>query len=157
MPYTVVQFTLPLAVGDIYHRVTWPMEALAAQPGFRVIQIQLRHPGSFRLAFDADLLLLCMGWDVDLIPILRWRKARGKPTVFEVNDCIFDLQPSNPNFEFWNNPSTQQDCLILMRLADLVQTSSPFLAKTFEPYCDRIAVFPNQVSRLLEGGIRAKK
>ena len=37
MPYTVVQFTLPLATGDIYHRVTWPAEALAVLPEFRVI------------------------------------------------------------------------------------------------------------------------
>jgi len=150
MPYTVVQFTLPLAVGDVYHRVTWPMQALAAQPGFRVIQIQLRHPCSLRLAFDADLLILNMGWDVDLLPILRWRKAKGKPTIFEVNDYIFEAHPANPNLEFWNNPTTQQDCLCLMRLADLVQTSSPFLAKTFQTYNSRVAVFPNQLSRLPE-------
>ena len=149
MPHTIVQFTLPLATGDIYHRMAWPMQALASLPEFRVIQTQLRNPCSFRLAFEADLLLLCMGWDLDLMPILRWRKAKGKPTVFEVNDYIFDIHPTNPNFDFWNNPTTVQDCLSIMRLADLVQTSSPFLAKAFEPHCSRVAVFPNQVGRPL--------
>ena len=150
MPYTVVQFTLPLTVGDVMHRMTWPMESLATLPDFNVIHCQHMSPYSFQLAFEADLLVLCMVWDLDLMPIIRWRRARGKPTVFEVNDYVWDLHPWNPSFESWNNPATQNDCLYIMALADPVQTSTPFLAEAFKPYCSRIVAFPTRLAKIPE-------
>ncbi len=144
MPYTVVQFTLPVAIGDVCHRMTWPMQTLAGDGSeFRVIHVDHLSPYRYQLAMDADLLVICMVWDLDLFPILRWRRARGKPTVFEVNDYIFELHPWNPGFDNWNDPATQGECLNLMTLADLVQTSTPFLAKSFEPHAPRVAVFAN--------------
>ena len=151
MPYTVVQFTLPLTVGDVMHRMAWPMEALATLPEFNVIHVQHMSPYSFQLAFEADLVVVCMVWDLDLMPILRWRRAHGKPTVFEVNDYVFDLHPWNPSFESWNNPATQDDSLYIMAMADLVQTSTPFLAEAFKPYCSRVAVFPTRLAKIPEG------
>ena len=150
-PYTVVQFTLPLTVGDVMHRMTWPMESLATLPEFNVIHCPHMSPYSFQLALQADLMVVCMVWDLDLMPILRWRRARGKPTVFEVNDYVWDLHPWNPSFESWNNPATQNDGLYIMGLSDLVQTSTPFLAEALKPHCERIAVFPTRLAKVPEG------
>jgi len=93
MPYTVVQLTTHFQDGDTMHRMTWPIQALAALPEFRVIDVHYMSPYSYQLAFEADLLILSMMRDAELAPIVRWRKAKGKPTVFEVNNSPFATSP----------------------------------------------------------------
>ena len=107
MAYTVVQFTTHTTEGDTMHRLTWPMQALGSLPEFRVIDVHYLSPYRYRLAFEADLLVLCFLQDAELVPIMRWRKAKGKPTIFEANDYFFEVHAWNPVFEAWNNPATQ--------------------------------------------------
>ena len=147
MPYTVLQLTTHFQDGDTMHRMTWPIQALAALPEFRVIDMHYMCPYSYRLALEADLLILSMIRDAELAPIVRWRKAKGKATVFEVNNSPFDIHPLTPMFELWSNPANQADFLYTLKIVDLVQTSSPPLAEAFKPFCERVAVFPNQIAK----------
>ena len=148
MPYTVLQLTTHFTDGDTMHRMTWPMQALGALPEFRVIDMHYMCPYSYQLAMEADLLILSMIRDAELAPIVRWRKAKGKATVFEVNNSPFDIHPLTPMFELWSNPANQADFLYMLKIVDLVQTSTPVLAEAFKPYCSRVAVFPNQIAKV---------
>lgn len=145
MTYTVVQFTPHAPIGDVMHRKTWPMQALSALPEFRVMDVHHLSPHRYRLALEADLLIVDTTFDPDFVPLLLWRKAKGKPTAFELQDHIFNDEPWSPAFSVGNNPGVQSECLQLMRLVDLVQTTTPFLADVFRPHCTRVAAFPNQL------------
>jgi len=151
MTHTIVQFTPHTPVGDVVHRKTWPMQALASLPEFRVIDVHSFSPYRYHLSFEADLLIVDTTFDPEFIPVLKWRAAAGKPTVFEVQDHIFDSDPWNPGFSVSNDPSTQAECLQMMAMVDLVQTTTPYLAEVFEPHCKRVVFFPNQLKEAPDG------
>ncbi len=150
MAHTVVQLTTHFEDGDSMHRLTWPAQALADLPDFRVVDVHYMSPYCYRLALDADLLILSMIMDAELAPIIRWRKTKAKPTVFEVNNWPFDMHPLTPMYDLWTNPARQADWLYAMSLVDLVQTSTPLLAEAFKPYCARVVVFPNQMAKVAD-------
>jgi len=99
-----------------------------------------------RLALEADILIL-LGFDPELVPVIEQRRAAGRVTVFEANDYYDDLQPWNPLVEKWIDRSVQDGFYNCMTLCDGVQTSTPELARRWRDRTDRpIAVFQNQLA-----------
>lgn len=135
----------PPVTGDFVYRVLQPDRALGRVDGLSVVSLMNLSPHKTRILREADLLIIQMLGDLDLLPIFFKRKKEGKTTVFEVSDNFFDFQPTNPARGFYENPENQLLLLQLLARADAVQFTTPELARRFTPFNDTAATFPNQI------------
>ncbi len=136
--------------GDGFYRLHEPNRQLARLPGVVTIDCDVHHRLLPRLAEQADILVL-LGFDPDLVPVIEQRRAAGRATVFEANDFYDDVQPWNPLTEKWFDRSVQDGFINCMKLCDGIQTSTPELARRWRERTDRpIAVFQNQLAEAPE-------
>ncbi|MEW5947134.1 MAG: hypothetical protein AB1742_13135 [bacterium] len=96
----------PAETGDFVYRVIQPDRALGTVPGFATVSLMNISPWKNRILRDADVAVLQMLGDPDLLPVVAERKRRGKVTVFEVSDNFFSFQETNPARAFYDNPDS---------------------------------------------------
>jgi len=146
----VVQLNVPAeeGEGDYFHRSFAPGKALSENSGVHVISLTNEHRRKFAIIEAADLLVITMVCDLDLMPVVERRRWAGLPTVYELNDDVFDLPVSNPRRAFYSTPFNRQLTELLMKSSDAVQFSSSALQIKYGHYHDRSAVFSNQLSYL---------
>src|ERR1019366_9931799 len=98
-----------LDVGDGYYRQTAPGRLLAKLPGVEaVIGLPPYHRSFYTVAHAVDILILhpCH-YDWDIFPLIEARRKRGQVTVYELADCIWDIQPWNQVYPHWSNYAIQ--------------------------------------------------
>ena len=106
---------------------------------------------------DADVLILNNICDADLLPVIRDRKAHGKPTVYELCDDLWALPPSNPMRAFYDQSNNM---LLIKRLAhycDALQFSSPELERKFGYLNPNSAFFRTRSWKYLRKGHKKQK
>jgi glycosyltransferase involved in cell wall biosynthesis len=131
--------------GDFYYRAFAPGTGMAHCDGVHVVNFTYFHRLRHRIMRDADVLVLNNICDADLLPVIRDRKTRGKPTVYELCDDLWALPASNPMRAFY---SQSNNLLLIKRLAhycDALQFSSPELERKFGYLNSTVRVFPNQI------------
>jgi glycosyltransferase involved in cell wall biosynthesis len=133
--------------GDWFYRTHAPGRAMAAEEGVFVVDFTNVHRRREALLQEADVLVLNMVCDADLLTVVSERAARGQVTVYEVNDDVACIQPSNPVAAYFANPHHQLLFRRLVRTATAAQFSTPELVRTYGFLNSRQAVFPNQLSR----------
>jgi glycosyltransferase involved in cell wall biosynthesis len=69
-------------------------------------------------------------------------KEMGKKVVYEVDDAFDVLETWHPQYAAWGREKVDQS-IRMMQLADLVTTSTPWLAEHFRKYNPNIQVIPN--------------
>jgi glycosyltransferase involved in cell wall biosynthesis len=131
--------------GDHFYRYHLPSRHLARLPGVRVVDCHFLHRALPELLAAADVLVLQFVHDWGLLGALARRRAAGRPTVFEANDYFFDIQPWNPISARWQEREVQEHFRHFLRAADAVQTSTQELARRWQPFAERVAVFANQL------------
>ena len=82
--------------GDWYYRTFAPGRALATLPGVHVVNVDWAHRKLPRILEQADVLVVNGVCSVDLLPVIQQRKQSRRLTVFEINDDVQQIQPSNP-------------------------------------------------------------
>lgn len=143
--FTVVQLVLMNETGDSYYRMRWPAAELASQnPALRVINLDAGAEDRYRLALEADLLVLFQSADPDLLPILRRRSELGRKTLVEYNDNFYEPQAWSPVAKEWSSPLLWQIYEQFMRQADGVLVTGPGLKRLFQE------VLPEQRIHILE-------
>ncbi len=133
--------------GDWYYRTHSPGSALAAHDDVHVVDLTNVHRKRDLLLDRADLVVLNMVCDPDLLPAITRRAARGAPTVYEVNDDVACMQPWNPVSGFFANPDHQILFRMLVRACAGVQFCTPELARIYGRLAACSAIFPNQIAR----------
>jgi glycosyltransferase involved in cell wall biosynthesis len=146
-PLLIVQVDSPQdeTTGDFYYRTFAPGVGMAHCEGVQVVNLTYYHRLRHELMLDADVLVLNNICDADLLPVIRYRKTRGKLTVYELCDDLDALPPASPMRAFYSQPNNM---LLIKRLAhycDALQFSSPELEKKYSHLNRRCCVFPNQV------------
>ena len=143
-----VQVDVPAAetTGDFHYRSRAPSAFLAKRPGTYVVNLTNEHRHKASVAVLADVLVLNMLADVDWLPLIRLRRARGRITVYEWNDDVFHVPPSNPRHGFYSVPRNRAFVRLLAEACDAVQFSSPALLEKYGSVNERTAVFPNHVA-----------
>jgi glycosyltransferase involved in cell wall biosynthesis len=132
--------------GDWYYRTHAPGRALAECEGTYVIDAVNTHRERKALIEQADVLVLNMLCDVDLLPAIYARRSRGQITVYEWNDDVAFIQAWNPAATFYEQPGKIE---LLHRLAwacDGIQFSAFELARRYGHLNAHSCVLPNQVS-----------
>ncbi len=92
-PFLIVQ-ALPYLTkhdGDYRYRIGQPAEAMANEPGVSVVNVGTTSPYLFELAMAADVLILHLMNEPDMLPVLAERNRLGRPTVYEISDNFMAL------------------------------------------------------------------
>jgi hypothetical protein len=127
---TVIQLSLLDPTGDSFHRMRWPGRQLSLQmPSWRVINLDFRAAERFSWGLEAELLVLLHCGDIDLIPLIEQRRARGKRTLIEINDNFYSPQPWNVARKAWSSPLVWKMYERLIAAADGVIVTGPGLAE----------------------------
>mgnify|MGYP006295875023 CR=1 FL=1 len=154
MLYSINMETRPLTIvhvapaqdissGDFVYRVRQPDEALSSLPGVAVASINNICTCAADLCTGADLLVLQLLGDPDMLPIVDYRRKKGLPTVFEISDNFLDFQADNPASRFYEQPENRAVILHLISMCDAAQATVPAIAEKFAPYNRRVEVFQN--------------
>lgn len=143
----IVQVNVPgdETQGDYYYRAFLPARALAALPGVYVINLTNEHRYRFSLMESADVLILNMLADADLIPIIQRRKRAGLLTIYEMNDDVCHHASPNPSKGFWDNAFNRRVLIRLLETVDVLQFSAEELKNRYARADAPSAVFPNQL------------
>ncbi len=131
--------------GDPVYRLHQPAAALAELEGVEVHELQPHGRCRDAAALAADVLVLVMGLDVELLRLVHQRRLLGRPTVLEVNDWLPGVQRCNPAHASWSDSRAWRLLEALARHCDAVQVSSAGLAERLAPLAPRLELLPNQL------------
>ena len=131
--YTIVQLAFIKDIGDSYHRLRWPARQLATQaPNWRVINLASNAEERYAWAEKADLLVISQSRDIDLLPVIARRRARGLKTLAEYNDNFYDPPPSSNVADVWQSPLIRQCYERILNACDGVIVTGPGLWQLLE-------------------------
>jgi len=147
---TIVQLVSKDETGDTLYRMRWPAQELVrvyegrGEP-LRVIHLDARAKERFDYVRRADLAILFQSNDLELLPVLRERRAEGKPTLLELNDNFYEPPPSSPVAKPWTSPLVWQGYEIMARHADHLMVTCDALKRLFAALvpAENISVIPN--------------
>ncbi|MEI7814128.1 MAG: hypothetical protein WCJ13_05000 [Coriobacteriia bacterium] len=71
--------------------------------------------------------------------------AAGKLTVYELDDDIWSLAPTNPGYAAWADPVAARGAVDCIRAAQLVTTATPVLAERLKRYNPNVRVLRNML------------
>lgn len=139
-------------VGDYIYRVQQPSVALGKTGEVMVITVSTLSPWFETLCLSADVLILHLLSEHDLLPILEERKRQGRPTVYELSDHITALHEGVGIRGWFSDPVNLALAFQYMRMSDAVQVTGRGLAERFGFINPRLVIFENQMATLGEVG-----
>lgn len=131
--------------GDWHYRTFAPGRAMAELPDVYVVSVDQAHRKLQRIVEGADVLVINGVCSADLLPVIAERKRAQRLTVFEVNDDVQAMPPSNPLASFFAQADNLQLYRRLALSADAVQYSAEQLQRLYGSLNPRGRVFHNQL------------
>ena len=131
--------------GDFYYRTFAPGAGMATCENAFTVTLTNLHRARDLVMRSADVLVLNNLCDPDVLPLVKERKDRNQPTVFELCDDLDDTPEGSPIAAFYRNP---ENSLLIKRIAhycDAIQFSSDELQRKYGYLNPRSMVFPNQI------------
>lgn len=147
-PYLLVQVDPPTMefCGDHYYRTFVPLFALGnSSDNFYTVSFTNEHRLKSHLLKIADVVVLNLVADMDLIPLVEERRRKGLVTVYEWNDDVYNIPPWNPQYRFFSQPHIRCTMERLARLCDAVQFSSTVLEEGYKWLNEKRVVFMNHL------------
>jgi len=134
--------------GDYVYRIRQPAVAMGKHPGIMVVDLSIVSPYLTKWCLCADVLVLHLTWEPDLLPIVNERKRRGLATVFEISDNFLALPGSIHHELSFNQPISLATAFQLIQLSDAIQGVSDILVERFGFLHDCRVVFENQIAQM---------
>lgn len=134
--------------GDPVYRLHQPAAALAQLEGVEVHELHPCARDRDAACLAADVLVLLMGMDVELLRLVHQRRLLGRPTVLEVNDWLPGVQRCNPVHANWSDRRAWTLLQALLRQCEAVQVSSAGLAERLAPHGRQLEIVANQLSQV---------
>ena len=133
--------------GDYRYRIGQPSEALAALPGVSVANVSTTSPCLFDVSLAADVLILHLLREPDLLPLMAERRRLGRPTVYEIPDNFMAVPRHIASlFDFGQALSLSLN-FQLIRCSDAIQAVSDILLEKYGFLHDSRLRFENHVLR----------
>jgi len=129
--------------GEFHYRNYAPGFALARLPGVFVVGASPRHRLIEELLNAADIAVLHMVYDVELLPLIEDRRKQGGVTVYEISDDI-DAATGWPPLDT-SFATCRADMKRLAGACDAMQFPSEFLRDKYAHLNRFSEVFPNQM------------
>jgi len=132
-------------VGDYIYRISQPAEAMGKVPGVTVVNLTSISPYLKEMCLCADVLVLHLMSEQDILPIISERRRKGLSTVYEISDNFMGF-PSWVEIKSWfEDPINLATTFQLIQLSDAIQGVSEILIDKFSFLHNRRKVFGNQV------------
>ncbi len=147
-PLLIVQADVPgvdEGAGDYQYRAYAPGAAMAGLPDIYTINLTNEHRRREAVYAAADVLILNNLCDIDLLPLIHRRRCAGRPTVYEINDDLFNVPPGNPQHAFYAIPENRATVEQLARSCDAIQFSTPSLLRKYGHWSQHTAAFVNHL------------
>lgn len=118
-----------------YYRIIQPLGEL----GKHGHQVKLSPPTEDRDSDGADVVI------GNITTHVPWWKRIGEqaPTVYELDDDLFNLEPHNPCYREYAAPGTADDLRTCIGMASLVTCTTEYLADRMREYNPNVAVLNN--------------
>lgn len=109
------------------------------------------------LVEQADILLFQRNTNPRLVPIFEYAKNAGKKVIYECDDNLL-LIPKDMEIigSYYDQPEVRETFKKLLGLADVVTTTTEFLASSFRSFNASVTVLPNCVDLQLIGAKKEK-
>ncbi|MFH1673051.1 MAG: tetratricopeptide repeat protein [Pseudomonadota bacterium] len=135
-------------IGDYVYRIGQPAEAMGKLPGVMVINLTNICPFLKEICLRADILVLHLIGEQDMLPIVAERKRRGLATVYEISDNFLAFPPWVTIKRWFDDPLNLATTFQLIRLSDAIQGVSEILLDQFSFLHECRMVFENQIMEL---------
>ena len=126
--------------GVWYQSVEYPARLFADDGEWRVDALGANDPAAPQAALACDVLVIHMLSTPELESVIRLRRERGRPTVYEISDNILALGGWLAPTHALRSPLVRQQIFRYAALADGVQTYSPGVAEAFASLGEHVAV-----------------
>ncbi|HEX8673678.1 MAG TPA: hypothetical protein VF710_17415 [Longimicrobium sp.] len=126
--------------GVWYQSVEYPARLFADDGEWRVDALGANDPAVPAAALACDVLVVHMLNTPELESVIRLRRERGRPTVYEISDNILAVGGWLPATHALRSPLVRQQIFRYAALSDGVQTYSPGVAEAFASLGERVAV-----------------
>jgi len=101
----------------------------------------------FRMAevADYDVIVVQTGASKSIVELMRRANELGKTTVYDIDDDVFNIPPTNQAYETWVDPERRAGAKEAIRLASVVTTTTPHLARELRQLNPNVRVLPNML------------
>jgi hypothetical protein len=114
---------------------------LDGHDGWSVAALDPFHPAFAEAALESDVVVVHMLPHREIDALLRLRRARNLPTIFELSDNFLDLGDWLPKRHLFRSPLVRQNLLHYASRSDAVQVYAPGLAELFRHVNPNVIVF----------------
>lgn len=135
-------------VGDYVYRVEQPSIAMGKIPGVTVINVSTISPYFEALCLQADVLILHLLTEHDLLPIIEERKQKKLATVYEISDNFVAGQSGVGIKRWFSDPVNVASAFQLIRMADASQVTGEGILEKYSFLNSNMVIFENQISEL---------
>lgn len=142
-------------IGDYLYRVEQPSIAMGKIPGVTVVTVTTISPYFEAICLQADVLILHLLTEHDLLPIIEERKRRGFATVYEISDNFAVDQPGVGIRGWFRDPLNRAQAFQLITMADAVQVTGEGLLGKYRFLNNNMVIFENQICEI--GQMRPKE
>lgn len=137
-----------IGAGDYVYRVGQPSEAMGKIPGVTVVNLSIISPYIREMCLCADVLVLHLISEQDLLPVIIERKRKGLVTIYEISDNFMAFPPWVEIKSWFEDPINLATSLQLIQLSDGIQGVSEILIDKFSFLNNKSRVFENQIMKL---------
>ena len=137
-------------VGDYVYRVEQPSIAMGKIPGVTVINVSTISPYFEVLCLQADVLVLHLLTEHDLLPVIEERKQKNLTTVYEISDNFAAIKPDGGIKSWFSDPVNMASAIQLIKMADAAQVTGEGLLERLGTLNSNIEIFENQISEPVE-------
>ena len=99
--------------------------------------------------FDADVAVFHRDWKSDTLELIKSLQRQGLRVAVDVDDNIFELDPSNPAWHDYHQPEFRAAAKKVLKTADGLFVSTADLSEKYAHYSDHITVIPNALNLAL--------
>ena len=135
-------------VGDYVYRVEQPSIVLGQTGKTNVVNVSTISPYFNQCCLQADVLILHLLTEPDVLPIVEERNKRGLPTVYEISDNFLAMGNSIGSHEWYSNPVNSVAAMQFIQKCGYAQTTGRGIQERFGFILKNIRIFENQIMNL---------
>ena len=92
-----------------------------------------------------DVIVIERLWEPEILELVKRANAAGKLTVFDIDDDYWCIHPTNPAYEFWQQPGNLEGLTNVARECQVVTVSTDALAQVIKRFRPTATVLPNMI------------
>lgn len=107
--------------------------------------VSLNHFLPLSAVPESDVIIFQRQYSREALQALEYANQLGKLTVFELDDNIWHIDPTNPAYEFWSDERKLAGVEAALGMSKMVTTSTKCLADFLARFNPKVKVLPNML------------